>query len=443
VHAGVLEFHELAYLLSNALDICAYACCHYTALNQSALHLSDIRAIIDLFMLKVDILTNAAQLQSLKSDWIDLVDRSPEATVFQSFEWNYAWWKSYGADRAGFELRIVTVWDEASRLVGVAPLALCGWLLGIRALTFLGVGVSDYLDFICDPSSEPEICAAVYSKIAEIEGWRIVDLHQLRYGAVALRHRPAANTSLAFLDYPLEQCPYLEYPAGGASDERWQALTKRYGKKFRAHIGYYERKLKSIYDVRIGYIDKPEMLDDAMRDLFELHRRRWNKRWMPGVLGGDRVQEFHLEIARSFLERGWLRLHYIQLDGQYQAVLYCFAKHSRTCYYQGGFEPTLAKLSLGSTLTANAIRCSIAEGRDQFDFLRGNEPYKDRWTLGAYRENTRRLIGRSGSVWLSIASRLHLAEMAIQTKLKDAMHHAFSKESKKQTNSKQTGGGDD
>jgi hypothetical protein len=327
-------------------------------------------------------------------------------------------------------------------LIGIAPLALSRWRLGpLTALSFMGEGVSDYLDFLCDSCDPEKICDAIYNKISQIRGWRVVDLSQLRAGALAKAYPPKEQYKLFYQDFDLEQCPFLVFP-DGKGDERWEPLLKSYGKKMRAHVGYYERKLKAVYEVDSGYIVDPAVLDEAMSALFELHRRRWNKRWLPGVLGNSDVQRFHREVARDFLKRGWLRLHYIMLDGEYQAVLYCFAYRDRTCYYQGGFEPTLAKLSLGSTLTANAIRNSIAEERDEFDFLRGNEPYKERWTQGAYRLNCRRLIAKRRFPWLWFAVRCHRIAASIEMKAKDIMHHAYSKDGKKNTRNADRGQAD-
>ena len=136
------------------------------------------------------------------------------------------------------------------------------------------------------------------------------------------------------------------------------------------------------------------MLDGEMTRLFELHQRRWNQRWLPGVFAGRRVQRFHRDAARALLKSGHLRLFVLKLDGETLACLYCFAFGDRLCYYQGGFEPTLAKWSLGTVLTAHAMQSAIAEGRAVFDFLRGDEPYKAKWTDQS-QTNTRRLLTRS------------------------------------------------
>lgn len=162
----------------------------------------------------------------------------------------------------------------------------------------------------------------------------------------------------------------------------------------RYNLGYYERLLgKTFAEVRWHLADT-NTLEAGMTALFDLHQKRWNARWLPGVLGSKRVQAFHRDVAHAFLANGWLRLHLLTVDGTIRAALYCFTWGRSTYYYLGGFAPELSKYSLGTLLTGKAIRMAIEEGCAEFDFLRGNEDYKYRW-LPEVRINHRLLLLRS------------------------------------------------
>ena len=90
--------------------------------------------------------------------------------------------------------------------------------------------------------------------------------------------------------------------------------------------------------------------------------------------------EFSDETAPRFLEAGLLRLYGLRLDGQIIAAYYGFMHSSggvrRAYFYLSGFDPAYAKFSLGRLIVEHAIRSAIAERASEFDFLRGNEPYK-------------------------------------------------------------------
>ena len=357
--------------------------------------------------------TDAAGLAGLADGWRFLAEVCPFATVFQSFEWNAAWWRHYGR-RPGRRLHLLTfVEPESGRLVGLAPLMTSFWHgTPLRRLSFLGTGASDYLDVIAAPGYETAVVEAFHQTLARSGGWQIADLQQLREGGLLRAHPPTKNSPLAYRDASGEPCPYLTLP------DDWNALTRQFGKKTRANIGYYDRALRKVYDVSVAAITQPDELNDEMTRLFDLHQRRWNQRWLPGVFGSKGVQNFHRDAARSLFESNLLRLFCLRLDGQTQAALYCFGMGDRVCYYQGGFEPTLAKWSLGTVLTAHALQAAIGEGRAVFDFLRGDEPYKAKWTHTQH-VNVRRLITRRDRpITGSLAGRVQNWEERIERRAK-------------------------
>jgi CelD/BcsL family acetyltransferase involved in cellulose biosynthesis len=326
---------------------------------------------------------------ALESEWRNLAENCPTATVFQTYEWNVTWWRYFGKTY-GRKLNILCFRDADGGLVGLAPLMITPYyLVTLRRVAFLGLGMSDYLDLLCAPGHEDEVVEAFYQTISEMKGWDLVDLQQLRNGGL-LHDQSARVKPFKSEETEQEACPYIDLP------ETWEEYTKSLGKKTRSNISYHDRGLTKVYDVDFEAVSDAAVLSDEMENLYDLHLRRWNQRWLPGVFASKRVQNFHNEVAQKLMERGWLRLYVLRLDGLTQAVLYCFGYKDRTCYYQGGFEPSLAKLSLGTVLTARAIKHAIDEGRSVFDFLRGDEPYKAKWTSHSVR-NVRRVLTRSGS----------------------------------------------
>jgi len=352
-------------------------------------------------------ITNAAGLFDLETEWRHLASVCPAATVFQTFEWNAAWWKHFGTIW-GRRLRVLTFRDVAGTLIGLAPLMTSFWYAtGLRRLSFLGTGTSDYLDILATPGCEAAVSEAFYAFLANNGGWQIADFQQLREGSLLRENAPKEGSRLHSFDAEGEACPYLALPTD------WDMLLQSFGKKTRANIGYYDRALQKVYAVEAGPVTDEAQLDAELTQLFDLHKRRWNQRWLPGVFGGKRVQAFHRDAARRLLKEGWLRLFSLRLDGVTQASLYCFAYGDRFCYYQGGFEPTLARLSLGTVLTARALQSAISEGRTVFDFLRGDEPYKAKWT-GTSRVNCRRLITRRGTPFAPLATKVQRWEESIE-----------------------------
>jgi CelD/BcsL family acetyltransferase involved in cellulose biosynthesis len=354
--------------------------------------------------LQVAAVADPAGFDALKPEWRQLADACPYATVFQTYEWNAAWWRHFGRGRLP---HIVTLRDAAGGLVGLAPLMTSYWYAGpLRRLAFIGTGGSDYLDILARPGQEARVAEALYVHLAGWNGWHVADLQQLREDSLCRQYPPA---NLFCYDAVQEPCPYLPI------ETDWVSVLNALGKKTRYNIGYYSRSLEKLHEVEFGWANA-EDLDSELDCLFELHQRRWNKRWLPGVFGTKRVQAFHRDVARALLERDWLRLYYLRLDGSTEASLYCFSYGDRACYYQGGFEPSLAKLSLGTVLTARAIQTAADDGKRVFDFLRGDEPYKAKWT-GLSRRNVRRLMARS-RILAPLVHLVQTIEDAVETRTK-------------------------
>jgi CelD/BcsL family acetyltransferase involved in cellulose biosynthesis len=166
-------------------------------------------------------------------------------------------------------------------------------------------------------------------------------------------------------------------------------------------------------------LEKDE-LDEGMEAFFHLHAKRWKKRFLPGVLADSRKQAFHTEMAWLAYERGWLRLYGLRLNGELRSVLYCFMHRKKSYYYLGGFEPNISKYSLGTVLTGYAVRDAVEHGCLEFDFLRGNERYKYRWT-GMERMN-HRIILRQDSLRSGIAARIGHLEHMVEQRFKAEMH---------------------
>lgn len=355
-------------------------------------------------MLRISELTDVAQMASLKSEWQELVASNPDATLFQTWEWQSLWWEHFGHGR----LWILAV-REGERLVGLAPLFRAPYHgLPLRRLSFLGTGISDYLDVITLPEYAPACREAFLGHLARRRGWwDLADLQQLPEGSL-LTWSPAPEEVRARLILQ-DVCPYLRLPSD------WDSFAATIGKKLRSNIGYYRRLLEREFRLECEVVADGE-LPAAMEELFRLHQHRWRRRGLPGAFARERARKFHRAVARAFLERGWLRLHRLRLNGETRAVLYCFRYGDRGYYYLGGFDPELSRYSLGTVLTAEAIRDAILGGAREFDFLRGDEPYKYAWRPH-HRRNLRLLLWKR-SFPSCLAPALNSAERRVEREAK-------------------------
>jgi len=60
--------------------------------------------------------------------------------------------------------------------------------------------------------------------------------------------------------------------------------------------------------------------------------------------------------------------------------MYCFEYNNKLLFYQVGYDPKWLKLSALKILIFNCIEHSINSKLDEFDFGRGTDDYKFKWT---------------------------------------------------------------
>jgi len=288
-----------------------------------------------------------------------------------------SWWPCLGSG----ELFTVCV-RQSGRLVGLAPMFILWWN-GRRQVTFIGNGVTDQLGFIVDRACAREAAMAILEAIAEQrERWDLCDLQDLPPSAVLARMSPPAPLCYERRD----QYVCCSVPLPGSTEEF--AANLPHG--LRRNLRRYREKLEQCGRVTFETSDD-KSVTEHIEALMHLHRERWRAKCdSDGMLGADNIERFHRTAALALYRAKVARLHALRLDGRIVASVYALLEGERACSYLGGFDPALEAFSPGSLILDYAMRQSIAEGAREFDFLRGEEPYKLAW--GAQRCRSWRLL---------------------------------------------------
>jgi CelD/BcsL family acetyltransferase involved in cellulose biosynthesis len=107
-----------------------------------------------------------------------------------------------------------------------------------------------------------------------------------------------------------------------------------------------------------------------------LHDAHWGER--SRAFGPER-RAFHLDFAGAALERGWLRLWTLEVDGRAVAAWLGYRFGGIEWYYQAGRDPALEKEAIGFVLLVHTIRSALDDGMSEYRLLLGGESYKDRF----------------------------------------------------------------
>ncbi|MGE5624345.1 MAG: GNAT family N-acetyltransferase [Bacillota bacterium] len=329
--------------------------------------------------LEVEWIEDPSRFALMQREWDELLQDSYADCLFLTWEWLHTWWEHLAGER---RLHLFTV-RRAGQLLAIAPLVVRPRqperLLPFEALEFLGMGAvgSDYLDFIVRRGTEEDVLEAVADHLAGCG--RVLELRQVRAGSrfssrVAARLQKAGwAASLAITDV----CPYLDL-----AGHSWDSYLAGVGSAHRQNVRRRLRRLAASFQVEFQQVRSEAQRRECLPLFARLHRLRWAGRRGSDALDGEGIMEFHDAFTRIALQRGWLRLFMLNLDGKPAASLYAFRYGRAFYFYQSGFDPAYRNHSVGLVAMAFGIQRALEEGADEYDLLHGDEEYKFLWARG-------------------------------------------------------------
>jgi CelD/BcsL family acetyltransferase involved in cellulose biosynthesis len=294
-------------------------------------------------------------LEASREEWTRLAEAS--GNVFLTWEWIATWWKHFGAGRPHLAM---VCREAAGRVVAILPLVVAkrGPLKVVR---FMGHGPADELGPVCASEDRPRAARAMSGALAEADG----DLF--------LGEQLPGNSDWSGWaggkTVRWEASPVIHSTGRG-----WEGYLSSKSANFREQVRARERRLLRRHELTYRLASDPGRLQADLDVLFSLHHARWR-----GRASAFQWEAFHREFASAALERGWLRLWFLELDGRPAAAWYGFRFSDVEAFYQSGRDPRWERASLGFVLLAHSIREALDDGIREYRLLRGDEPYKYRF----------------------------------------------------------------
>lgn len=258
-------------------------------------------------------------------------------------------------------LLVLTVKAE-SNVKAVLPIYSKPNALGGRDLHFLGSDFyPDPIGLICAPEDRVASIGAIKSYLFSVQGW-----------------------DRLFLACALED----EYLAWGAlgnpiSIQRFKILhsdfsylLKMLKRQNRRYLQGKTRRLQDAGGCLISSKDS-ETHSDFIEALFNLHRKRAAERNIHSSFSGSRVEQHHRTVCKNSKN---VRFYGIKIEEKIVAVIYGFEFCRIFSAYQIAHDPSCRELGVGTVLLYSTIK-ECCEGEVvEFNFLQGDERYKEIWT---------------------------------------------------------------
>ncbi len=312
--------------------------------------------------------------KSLGPQWNTLLAESITNVPFLRHEYLRAWWASLGGGEwEDAELAIITA-ERDGELLGIAPLFQTTYE-NKQTLLFLGsIEISDFLDFIVREADMVEFLHGLLDFLASHATltWSALDLQNLIESSPCLPVLQAEATARGwdFTQETLQPAPYVALP--GDFDEYLAGIKKKQRHEIRRKIRRAEADER---EVSWFIVDDETKLDKNIEACCQLMSQDPEKQ---AFLTQTMKSQMKAAIHAAF-EAGWLQLAFLEVDGVKAAGYLNFDYGNRIWVYNSGLDMSFSDLSPGWVLLGYLLQWANEHGRSEFDFMRGDEPYKYRF----------------------------------------------------------------
>jgi CelD/BcsL family acetyltransferase involved in cellulose biosynthesis len=337
----------------------------------------------------VEVIEDTRGFAALEEEWDDLYHNCPRATPYQSWAWLYSWWEAYGED---YELRLITVRNPRGLLVGILPFMIEFRNVFVGRLLFVGTRSSDYLDVIVRAGWEGKVLESGMQALKKMECWRIADLQQLRPEAAAWgihRRWDGPRTCLR-----QDSCPVVEVKPWDellASLSRNLRSTARRALR-RAAADGLERKMADTSNIK-----------QAAERLVALHREAWQGRYIGPEHFTQRFEAFIVAAAERLAYRRLGSISEFWRNGEVLiSDFLVFGRDFCGSYILGASQKAMQRYQWSSLYISDAVEIAHSRDCSYLDLLRGEEPYKLRWSSGIIPTH-RLILGQHRTAWIPYA----------------------------------------
>jgi tetratricopeptide (TPR) repeat protein len=327
----------------------------------------------------IDIIETSPSLARIEDNWNAVYDADDEAQIFLSWQWLSGWlscipgpWFILAAkerDAADlpyvgfFPLRLQTT-IEKSDVFGDVRMA--------------GNFGGDYTGLICRPEAENKVIPAFARTIKQMN-WARLHLDNVRMSERRWRLLtacfPKASFHAAKVDKVVKTdgidnsiCPYATLP------KDWNDYLDQLSANTRQKIRRLLKQVEASSEYRIA-VATPETFERDLKTLLGFWDTKWRAR--KGVRMDSLIRSNGTMLTRSF-HSGLVYLPTFWHGDRPVAALATLVEPRRRTFsfYMTGRDETFEGPPAGMILHACSIRHAIEQGFIEYDFLRGNEPYK-------------------------------------------------------------------
>jgi hypothetical protein len=326
-------------------------------------------------MLKIHEINTFEGFVELQDYWNVLLRKSKSDIAALTWEHTFVSAKNLDINQ---NLKILYITNE-NRIIAIAPLRITQ-----RRLRNIRYNVLEPLDFgsatdytgLILAEQELECLQKFISYLYKQKDWNFLNFSNIPEDSVFAKLVTSNRKFFSkFIVEKNEFCPFMQLP--NSIDEFLSSLKPHFRNQLRRCL----RNLEKDYGkVELRESHELGSIENAMSIFFDLHQERWSSKGTSGAFHSTKIRNLFIERARIFSEKNWLGLYFLMVNDKPVAVNYTLEYNKKISSCLTGFNPNYHRYSVSNLLLLKIIERCISRGFIEYDFMRGKEPYKSKWT---------------------------------------------------------------
>ena len=329
--------------------------------NFSMKHLAQRKKVGQATGISYQVLRTLRDIEDVSTEWDRLLDQSPCNRAFSCSKWFLA-----SVQIVPSLSPYVILARRGSEIAGILPLVITN---DRRTLTFAGE-MSDYNDMIARETDQDVLTGLLSYALFSAKGYNRVVLNRVRRDSNCARAVLGLSPPLDFTFSLKGTARFIRLPSS------YEDYLNTRSRNFRKKLIWARRGAEN-HNLSIRELEPSTFPPSRLAQAFlSLNLERWGTECYYELAS---PRAFVLKILPTLFAEQRLRAFALMRGDQLLGLDLCMIGANSLCSWNGGFLSEAGRWSPGTLLMDAGIKHSFSLKLDEYDLLRGDEPYKQRW----------------------------------------------------------------
>ncbi|MFL5666834.1 MAG: GNAT family N-acetyltransferase [Ktedonobacteraceae bacterium] len=318
------------------------------------------------------------------SRWQDLERRIANTGLTNSWCWIETWLKLFGNVQ-----HIFAFGTKDTQPIGAALITKSVYIYKVGSISipsvFLGTAGEpreertyvEYNRLLVAPENLDAFAAGLINTLKQFP-WEQLRLHGFVPEHADALIKAGSNIGLKF-KVEKRPSPTFDFPKG--ADEGYRDTISALGSSSTRRSIRQSIRILGIHTVE--WAETPEQAKDILKDLIDLHSKRWESIGESGAFRADRVRKYHEDLIDALFPKGSLIVFRVKQGAKQDeertiGCLFNFVENGHVMNYKSGFALFSDDNRLKPGLVTHVLCMEECRQRGliEYDFLEGDERYK-------------------------------------------------------------------